>query len=79
MDDDLPLGTQARHKFALALEAYRILGRDPDLQTNVIDILSDLLHTLHRHQIDFEEVLWSARMHFEEECQMDADGGPDGL
>ena len=38
-----------------------------DLQTSVVDCVTDLMHLCHREGWDFEDALGTAQMHFTEE------------
>ncbi len=48
-----------------ALEAYS--EEDDDLPSNVIDLLTDLMHLCKQQEIDFQGCLLSAEINFESE------------
>jgi hypothetical protein len=54
-----------RNRAITALEAYS--EEDDDLVSNIIDLLTDLLHLCKRQEIDFQACLLSAEINFESE------------
>ena len=54
-----------RNRAITALEAYS--EEDDDLVSNIIDLLTDLLHLCKQQEIDFQACLLSAEINFESE------------
>lgn len=41
-----------------------------DIETNIVDLLADLMHYMARHEIDFNDALLFARRNFNAEVKM---------
>lgn len=61
-----------------ALQAYvQVAGnRDEPEETQVTDLLADLMHFCHSRGLDFQEMLGSAQHHFDEEVEEEAGEEP---